>query len=781
MIRSFNDDKPFDRFVVEQIAGDELDASDPENLIAAGYLRSGPWEHTAMSVAAVTRQQFLDDATHSVGVTFLGQGMRCAQCHDHKFDPIPTRDYYRMQAVFAPVQFADRKVDYLDEENTSSFADTREFTERRLKQSQEFLAKIRKKHNEAVQAYLKERGVERRDQLPEGERPRTGFFGLTKQEMSLEKIHRKRLSYYQRELKRYEPYAFSVYDGPDRKLNSNTAVNLLPPAQKRRGTIQNVSILPGGALEAAGDTVTPGVLSAVYRSNDVDGPTAWNTIPETAHDRRLALARWIASDQNTLTARVIVNRVWQWHFGRGIVATPNSFGVMGSRPTHPELLDWLAVWLMEHDWSIKQLHRLIMTSATYQRSGEHADHDAVVQVDPNNELLAFYPSRRLAAEEIRDSLLAITGELNAEMGGPGCYPEINWEAALQPRHIMGSVAPAYLPSPEPHQRNRRTIYAFRYRMNTGNRFGGDPAVGAWTTFGLGTENQNLPAFVVLPERAFPQGGSGNWSNGFLPAYYQGTTLRSVGSPILDLDPPPGVTRDVQRANLDLLAQLNQRDADRHAHDDSIRARMASYELAFRMQTEVPEILNIDGEKEKVRSLYGIGEPETDNFGRRCLLARRLVESGVRFVQIYATGWDSHDYLERSHAARIRTVDKPIAGLLKDLKRRGLLDETLIIWAGEFGRSADNGIRGGVQAAGRDHNAKAMNVWFAGGGAKAGHAVGATDELGQEAVEVVRPIKDLHVTILRLLGLDDNRLTFFHEGRYKQLSQTGGQEIRELLA
>jgi mono/diheme cytochrome c family protein len=463
VVRSFNDDKPFDRFIVEQIAGDELDESNRENLIAVGYLRSGPWEHTAMSVAAVTRQQFLDDVTHSVGVTFLGQGLRCAQCHDHKFDPIPTRDYYRMQAVFAPVQFADRKVDYLDEENISSFTQTREWTERRLKESQQFLSKIRKKHNDAVQAYLEERGVERREQLPENERPRRGFFGLTKLEMSLEKIHRKRLAYYQRELKRYEAYAFSVYDGTDRKFISNTAVNLIPPAPKRSGPVQNVSILAGGTLEAAGDEVTPGVLSAVYRSNDREAPTAWNTIPETTHGRRLALARWIASDQNTLTARVIVNRVWQWHFGRGIVATPNSFGVMGARPTHPELLDWLAVWFMEHDWSIKKLHRLIMTSATYQQSGEPADYAAIAEVDSSNQLLACFPARRLAAEEIRDSLLAITGELNTEMGGPGCYPEINWEAALQPRHIMGSVAPAYLPSPEPQQRNRRTIYAFRYR------------------------------------------------------------------------------------------------------------------------------------------------------------------------------------------------------------------------------------------------------------------------------------------------------------------------------
>jgi mono/diheme cytochrome c family protein len=463
VIRAFNDDKPFDRFTVEQIAGDELDETDPENLIAVGYLRSGPWEHTAMSVAAVTRQQFLDDVTHSVGVTFLGQGLRCAQCHDHKFDPIPTKDYYRMQAVFAPVQFADRNVDYLDEENTSSFARTREWTERRLKQSQDFLAKVRKKHNDAVQAYLKERGVERRDQLPESERPRAGFFGLTKLEMSLEKIHRKRVAYYQRELKRYEPYAFSLYDGTARPFNSSTAVNLIPAAGKRKGPVQEVSILAGGALDAGGDSVTPGVLSAVYGSNDAAEPTAWNTIPESTQGRRLALARWIASDQNTLTARVIVNRVWQWHFGRGIVATPNSFGVMGSRPTHPELLDWLAAWFMDHDWSIKQLHRLIMTSAVYQRSGERADHETIAQADPSNELLGCFPSRRLAAEELRDALLLTTDEMNPEMGGPGCYPEINWEAALQPRHIMGSVAPAYQPSPEPRQRNRRTIYAFRYR------------------------------------------------------------------------------------------------------------------------------------------------------------------------------------------------------------------------------------------------------------------------------------------------------------------------------
>jgi hypothetical protein len=320
-----------------------------------------------------------------------------------------------------------------------------------------------------------------------------------------------------------------------------------------------------------------------------------------------------------------------------------------------------------------------------------------------------------------------------------------------------------------------------FQMNTGNRFGGDPAIGAWTAYGLGTMNQNLPAFVVLPEVAYPQGGAANWSNGFLPPHFQGTPLRSAGAPILDLNTPPGVSRRQQRADLDLLARLNAADLQKHSHHGDLAARMEAYELAFRMQTEVPGVLDIGGESTKMKELYGIGKPETDSFGRRCLLARKLVENGVRFVQVYATGWDSHDYLERSHTARIRAVDRPIAALLGDLNRRGLLESTLVVWAGEFGRSPDNGLRGGGATAGRDHNAKGMCVWLAGGGVRAGHVIGATDELGSTAVDVVHPIKDLHVTLLHLLGLNDSTLTYFHEGRYKQLSQTGGAVIKELVA
>ena len=319
-----------------------------------------------------------------------------------------------------------------------------------------------------------------------------------------------------------------------------------------------------------------------------------------------------------------------------------------------------------------------------------------------------------------------------------------------------------------------------YQMNTGNRFGGDPAVGAWVTYGLGTLNQDLPGFLVLPEVSYPQGGAANWGNGFLPAHFQGTPLRPTGSPILDLRPATGVSAEHQRENLDLLNQLNQEHQRRHAWHEDLAVRMGNYELAFRMQMQVPGILDIAQESARTHAEYGIGSEPTHAFGRRCLLARRLIEQGVRFVQLYAGTWDSHDYIERAHTNLVRTVDKPIAALLRDLRQRGLLDETLVVWCGEFGRSPDNGVRSGV-AYGRDHNPKAMTIWFAGGGTKAGQTIGATDELGAEAVECVHHVRDVHVTLLRLLGLDDNRLTYYHSGRFKQLSQFGGQVIKELIA
>ncbi len=321
----------------------------------------------------------------------------------------------------------------------------------------------------------------------------------------------------------------------------------------------------------------------------------------------------------------------------------------------------------------------------------------------------------------------------------------------------------------------------QYHLNTGNRFGGDPAIGSWVTYGLGTLNQDLPGYVVLPETALPQGGNSNWSNGFLPADYQGMPLRPSGTPILDLSPPDGITREHQGENLDLLRTLNQEHRRSRPYHQDLTARMANYELAFRMQAEVPDILDLTNEDQRTLAMYGVGEDRTDSFGRKCLLARRLVEKGVRFVQCFHATWDSHDFIERSHSALVAQVDKPIAALIRDLKSRGLLEETLIVWCGEFGRSPDNGLRGGITAFGRDHNPDAMPLWMAGGGVNAGHTIGETDELGAKAVSEVRPLRDLHVTLLHLLGLDDNRLTYFHGGRYKQLSQFGGEVIQPLLA
>ncbi|HQU46905.1 MAG TPA: DUF1501 domain-containing protein, partial [Pirellulales bacterium] len=290
---------------------------------------------------------------------------------------------------------------------------------------------------------------------------------------------------------------------------------------------------------------------------------------------------------------------------------------------------------------------------------------------------------------------------------------------------------------------------------------------------------NLPGFIVLPEVTYPQGGAANWSNGFLPAVYQGTPLRAKGSPILDLNPPPGITPEHQRANLDFLAQLNRAHHERHAWHDELSARIDNYELAFRMQAQTPGLLDLGAEDEGTLTMYGIGRGPTDAFGRKCLLARRLIEQGVRFVQLYHGSWDSHDFIERAHGNLVRQVDRPIAALLIDLRRRGLLEETLVVWCGEFGRTPDNGVRGGT-AYGRDHNPKAMTIWLAGGGVNAGHTIGATDETGAEAVECVHHVRDLHVTLLRLLGLDDNKLTYYHSGRFKQLSQFGGQPIKELM-
>ena len=465
VIRSFNQDKPYNQFIKEQIAGDELNPDDPEMLIAVGYLRMGPWEHTAMSVAAETRQLFLDDVTNSVGETFLSIPLRCASCHDHKFDPIPTKDYYRIQAVFAPVQFASREVPYLPSENLEGFEQGEARLQRLLTETKEEWETIEAKEEAAAIAWMQEQGFKylpkkERRKLPENQQP-PRFYGLTFQDLGYRKVLQKRLQLLNLERDRHQPLAFSVYNGPPVE-NPNSGRPMQMP-EVLTGEIQETFILTGGSVYAPAGQVTPGVLSAVRSLNNEPMPVFDDAIPHRPEERRTAFARWLASADNPITTRSIVNRIWQYHFGKGLAGNANNFGVMGKKPTHPELLDWLTQYFVAQGWSFKTLHRLIMTSDVYQRASAHPDMKAIQEKDPDNHGLAYFSPRRLTAEELRDAMLYISGELNPKMGGFPVQPEINREVAFQPQHIMGSVAPAYQPSPTPQERNRRTIYTYHYR------------------------------------------------------------------------------------------------------------------------------------------------------------------------------------------------------------------------------------------------------------------------------------------------------------------------------
>lgn len=322
-----------------------------------------------------------------------------------------------------------------------------------------------------------------------------------------------------------------------------------------------------------------------------------------------------------------------------------------------------------------------------------------------------------------------------------------------------------------------------FLMNTGSVMPGKPSMGAWVTYGLGTENQNLPGFVVLPDfRSIPFSGSQQWGSGFLPASYQGTMLRWKGEPIRDLHPSAETSAEAQQQQMKVLRALNQSHLEKHFTNPDLQGRIDAYELAYRMQAEVPGVLDLDKEAEATKQMYGLNDETTLSFGTRCLMARQLVEKGVRFVQLYtpSQSWDSHTDLLGGHAKNAREVDQPIAALIKDLKQRGLLDSTLIVWMGEFGRTPDN-LAEQRDKAGRDHNTRAMTIFFAGGGVKPGTIVGATDDLGFKAVQDIYRIRDVHATILHLMGLNDMRLTHYFAGRNMRLTDTGGQVIQQILA
>ena len=552
VVRSFNADKRYDQFVREQIAGDEMvesmkdegermkggetaslhpssfDLHPSEALVATGFLRMGPWELTGMEVAKVARQRFLDDVTNAVGETFLAHSLQCARCHDHKFDPIPTRDFYSVQAVFATTQLSERAAPFLPQENVAGFGE-KKFLETRCAEYLATLQRLDEKLVKNAGRWFAEKGIapakwdaaiaqartqpsvnrngKRREAggvfdgarailmkqgVPEDQFP-PKLTGFAPEDFGNERVARKGLERLKWELDRYEPFALAVYDGRTPDVKAVLAPVRMPANRMTEGELEETCIHTGGDPFAQGAKVQPGTLSVL------DGmlPRSPFPVPSSIGGRRAAFAEWVASAENPLTTRAIVNRIWLWHFDQPIAGNPNNFGSTGKKPTHPELLDWLAATFVEKGWSFKELHRVIMTSEAYRRSAQggatflspskavisaHDRADRTVappsatgmsplldarSAAPSREELhlsyAVFKPRRLTAEELRDAMLAATGELNPTLGGIPNRPEMNLEAALQPRQVMGTFAAAWVPNPLPQQRHRRSIYALKIR------------------------------------------------------------------------------------------------------------------------------------------------------------------------------------------------------------------------------------------------------------------------------------------------------------------------------
>ena len=490
VIRALNDDMPYNEFTRLQLAGDELAAqvalkrlggdeqklaktrqkgdyteNEARMIVATGFLRMGPWDN-AMVTDEEARQIYLDDLVNVVGQTFLSTTMRCFKCHDHKFDPLPTRDYYRLYAALAGTQMAERPLRFLTEENRDGFDENKAFVQRMLDFARKEKGSLEDQREEAAKAWYAEhklpyKNAEARKNDPDEMKPPRNV-GMDYVAEGQLKVREQDEWIWERALERFEPMVQGVYDGAPGKKAWNAARKLRMPDAINVSWKPKNFIYNGGALSAPGAEVQPGVLSALevpVRNTETDP----YLLPENVQERRLALANWITDPRNPLATRSIVNRVWQHHFGKPLAGNPNNFGAKGGKPTHPELLDWLTADFVEHGWTLKRLHKLIMMSDAYQMASAHPQLDKLRESDPNNDLLAFFPTRRLTAEELRDAMLAVTGELNPVMGGLPVCPEINMEVALQPRMIQFSLAPSYQPSPTPNERNRRSVYAYRVR------------------------------------------------------------------------------------------------------------------------------------------------------------------------------------------------------------------------------------------------------------------------------------------------------------------------------
>ena len=404
--------------------------------------------------------------------------------------------------------------------------------------------------------------------------------------------------------------------------------------------------------------------------------------------------------------------------------------------------------------------------------------------------LQKYAGKRLPRPE------GLSGEVATALDAPHTAMPTLWD--FKQHGESGRYVTTLLPNLARHVDEMAFIHGIRLdnnnhgpatlHMNTGSQFPGSPSVGSWIQYGLGSPNQNLPGYVVIQDpRGGPTNGSAVWGNGYLPASYQGARFRSSGPPILDLERPADLSRERQRREFDLLKWLNTRHGEQQTDASDLEARINAYELAFRMQTAAPEVVDLASESEATKKLYGLDDPNTAGFGRQCLLARRLVEQGVRYTllihgeRIASSSWDDHSDTKGRMPQHAAEVDKPVSALLTDLKSCGLLEETLVVGASEMGRTPyiQQGDKPDPKP-GRDHNQNALVMWMAGGDVRAGATTGATDEFGIGAINPI-PLHDVHATILSLLGLDDKRLTYLHQGRYRKLTDIGGHVLEEIIA
>ncbi len=604
-------------------------------------------------------------------------------------------------------------------------------------------------------------------------------------------------------------------------------------------------VLERGRYDAPGEEVSAGV------------PKALPPLPAGVPNNRLGLAAWLVSPEHPLTARVTANRFWAEVFGVGLVATVNDFGKAGEPPSHPPLLDWLAVEFRESGWDVKHLFRLMVTSSSYRQSA--ATTAEKLATDPDNRLLSRGPRFRMDGEMIRDLALAASGLLLRTVGGPSVKP-------YQPAGLWEEVG---LPGTDSHYEQdtddglyRRSLYTFWKRsapalvdlynqdlpesvrgnqrltgmtsgqarlpivpslfqfsragasgawvsellpwtrqvvddlaivksvyteainhdpgmlkVNTGSERPGKPSLGAWLSYGLGPLNPELPSYVVMTSRLSATDSTVQplslrlWGSAFLPERYAAVPIRGSGDPVLYLANPPGVDGEVRRATIDAIRAMNGLLAN-ELGSPSTSERTEQYELAMRLQHSIPAVVDTASESASTLALYGDQVHEPGTFAANCLMARRMVEQGVRFVQVYHRGWDAHFGLPANHRRQCQDIDQACYGLMVDLKNRGLLEDTLVVWGGEFGRTVYCQGELTSDDYGRDHHPRCFSMWLAGAGIRPGIVYGETDDFGYNIVESPVHLRDLHATVLHLFGLDPNTLTFRHAGLAEKLVGVG---------